>query len=159
MNLLQVADQLYSVKADFLNQHGLSNGRFTVLLLLSTSGAAPDGVVETMPSDPPGLTPAELAEMAGVTRATMSGLVDTLVKDGLVRREADTDDGRVMHVKLTVKAQSFVDDVLPGYFRRVAAIMAPLDSDDRENLKSLLGKVRSGIAAASRVDEPQSQTV
>ncbi len=39
--------------------------------------------------------------MAGVTRATMTGLIDTLERDGLVMREPDPVDRRMMFVQLT----------------------------------------------------------
>jgi len=157
MLMLQVADQLHSVKTDFLGRHGLSNGRFTVLMLLSTVG------LQTCEDDAgnqrKGLTPAELAEMAGVTRATMSGLIDTLEKDGLVRREADPSDRRMMRVLLTARSDRFLDQVLPGYFRRVAAIMDPLASSDRQTLKTLLLKVQVGMAAAGQVDRARAAVV
>ena len=145
MNLLRSADELFAIKSAFLNQHNISNGRFTVLLLLSAAGAG-----ETVSA--PCRSPAELAEMAGVTRATMTGLIDTLEKDGYVRREPDPHDRRAMLVQLTPKGDAFTEELMPGYFRRVATIMAPLECDERDELLRLLLKVREGIAAAGAVD-------
>jgi DNA-binding MarR family transcriptional regulator len=86
-------------------------------------------------------TPAELAEMCGVTRATMTGLVDTLERDGLVKREADTHDRRMMTVHLTTKGHAQMSAILPGHFKRIAAIMQPLSSAERRTLTQLLGKI------------------
>lgn len=147
MHLLRSADELFEFKADYLNRNNISNGRFTVLMLLSTQndeGTATQGLVPR--------NPAELAEMAGVTRATMTGLVDTLEKDGFVRREADPHDRRAMLVHLTPKAETFMQNLLPGYFRQVSAIMAPLDSREQDELLRLLTKVRVGIATATSVN-------
>ncbi len=60
MQMLRTADELYEVKADFLRQHNISNGRFTVLMLLSAAGSM-DGHAEENPPK----SPADLAEMAG----------------------------------------------------------------------------------------------
>ena len=59
---------------------GLSEGRFIVLFLLD--------------SVPRGVAPNKLAEQAGVTPATMTGLIDGLERDNLVNRQADPDDRR-----------------------------------------------------------------
>lgn len=154
MHLLRTADELYEVKADFMRQHNISNGRFTVLMLLSAAGSM-EGEAEANPPR----SPADLAEMAGVTRATMTGLIDTLEKDGLVRREADPADRRAMLVHLTESGLAFSRDILPGYFRRVTAIMAPLGGAEKKNLLKLLTQVRHGIEDASHVESGSAQTV
>lgn len=149
MHLLRVADELFSIKTAFLNRHSISNGRFTVLMLLVT------GREESTPeSGASPLSPADLADMAGVTRATMTGLVDTLERDGFVRREPDPRDRRAMLVHLTPKGEAFISDVLPGYFRQVRAIMDPLSAQERLEMIRLLARVREGIAAASVQEEP-----
>lgn len=146
MHLLRTADELYEVKADFVRSHNISNGRFTVLILLSAGSM--DGGTE----GPAPRSPADLADMAGVTRATMTGLIDTLEKDGLVRREADPGDRRAMLVHLTDAGLAFAQEILPGYFRRVTAIMARLSGDQKQSLLKLLTKVRLGIEDASQVE-------
>ncbi len=47
------------------------------------------------------LTQREVAERCYVTPATVTGVVDTLERDGLVVRERDTADRRVVRVRLT----------------------------------------------------------
>ncbi len=154
MHLLRTADELFEVKADFMRRHNISNGRFTVLMLLSASGSM-EGDAD---SNPP-RSPADLAEMAGVTRATMTGLIDTLERDGLVRRESDPADRRAMLVHLTDEGLAFSRDMLPGYFRRVTAVMAPLGGVEKKRLLQLLTKVRHGIEDASHVEAESSETV
>jgi DNA-binding MarR family transcriptional regulator len=151
MHLLRTADELFEVKADFMRRHNISNGRFTVLMLLSSGDPADDPGAEVSPR-----SPADLAEMAGVTRATMTGLIDTLEKDGLVRRETDQSDRRAMLVHLTDAGLKFLQDMLPGYFQRVTAIMAPLGVTEKKKLLQLLTKVRVGIEDASQVEADES---
>jgi DNA-binding MarR family transcriptional regulator len=92
-------------------------------------------------------TPAELAEAAGVTRATMTGLVDTLERDGYVTREPDPEDRRMLSVRLTPKGDKFLQQFLPGHFKVTAAIMSTLTESERKTLVSLLVKVQQQIAA------------
>jgi DNA-binding MarR family transcriptional regulator len=110
----------------------LSQGRFTVLMLL----------LDKSKNEPlAARTPAELADLANVTRATMTGLIDTLERDGLVTREPDPVDRRMMAVKLTAKGHSLLHRVLPGHFQCMAALMAPLSETERKTLVRLLLKI------------------
>jgi DNA-binding MarR family transcriptional regulator len=156
LHLLRTADELDEVKTELMRRHNISSGRFTVLMLLSTSGDD-SSCAETGKLVP--LSPAELADMAGVTRATMTGLVDTLEKDGLVRRETDPRDRRAMQVHLTPEGKSFMDDFLPRYFKVVTTIMAPLSGPEKKKLVQLLTKIRGSLAEASQVETTNPSTV
>ena len=143
LNLLRAGDEAYRQSEAFFNEHDISPGRFTVLMLLS----------DKLGGDPLPQTPAELAEKAGVARATITGLVDTLERDGLVTREHDSDDRRMMHVHLTQKGHATLKEILPGHFKRMAALMAPLSEHERKTLVRLLDKVvgqASSMATGTR---------
>jgi DNA-binding MarR family transcriptional regulator len=113
-------------------------GRFIVLIRLLTTEEAEGGR---------GLTPAELAESSSVSRATMTGLLDTLEKDDLISREDHPEDRRMYTVHLTPKARKLLDGMLPDHYRRIAGLMAPLSQAERATLRELLNKVASGIPA------------
>ena len=87
-------------------------------------------------------TPAELADAAGVTRATMTGLIDTLERDGFVKRKPDPNDRRMMSVLLTAKGERFLRDFLPGHFKSISKLMSPLTEAERKTLVRLLTKVQ-----------------
>jgi DNA-binding MarR family transcriptional regulator len=139
LHLLRAADEVYHAREAYLSSHGLSQGRFTVLMLLLDK-------TENCPSPH---TPAELADLAGVTRATMTGLIDTLERDGLVKRVPDPVDRRMMSVHLTARGQEVLRRVLPGHFRRTAAMLAPLSESERKTLVRLSNKI-AGEAARLR---------
>ena len=143
LHLLRAGDEVFSVTERNLAEHTISQGRFSVLMLLWNSTqrrtSAGEAVEPCRPAGP--RTPAELADAAGVTRATMTGLIDTLERDGLVRREPDPDDRRMMSVRLTPKAEDFVAALLPAHFRIMARLMAPLSETERKTLVSLLTKI------------------
>jgi DNA-binding MarR family transcriptional regulator len=81
-----------------------------------------------------------------VTRATMTGLLDTLEKDRLTERQTDPNDRRTIHVTLTPKGQALIEGLIPDYFRCVSGIMEPLDEVERTMLVALLHKIQQGLA-------------
>ena len=131
LHLLRAGDEAFRFGEVFFAKHQLSRGRFTVLILL----------LDKTKNEPLSRTPAELADLAAVTRATMTGLVDTLERDGLVKREPDKLDRRMMLVTLTTKGIDLLRRLLPEHFRRTAALMGPLTEDERKTLVILLNKV------------------
>jgi DNA-binding MarR family transcriptional regulator len=137
MNLLRTGDEVFRLMHAHYHGHSISQGRFVVLLLLFDQLAGCSAAH----------TPAELADKAGVTRATMTGLIDTLERDGLVHREPDLDDRRMLSVTLTEKGDAFIKALLPVHFRRITELMSPLNEDERKTLTQLLNKVIERAAA------------
>jgi DNA-binding MarR family transcriptional regulator len=118
------------------SRHNISEGRFGVMVLLNRDLDKPKN-------------PAELADCAQVTRATMTGLIDTLERDGFVKREHAPDDRRMMLVQLTTKGCDFLESILPIYFRRVNSVMSRLTVPERKQLVALMSKIQQGLRATS----------
>jgi DNA-binding MarR family transcriptional regulator len=99
-----------------------------------------------------------LADEAGVTRATMTGIVDTLERDGLVSREPDPHDRRTVRLQLTQEGQAFVEGMLPGWFKCVSSVIGPLDESERKTLVDLLHKIQTGLTSAPnlKTESPNS---
>lgn len=131
--LLSLAASIDRDCAALLAPHGLSEGRFVLLFLLQ---AAPDG-----------LAPNLLAEQAGVTRATVTGLLDGLEREGLAERHADAQDRRALQVRLTDKGQAVAEQVFAQHGRWIAGLFAELSGAERQQLAGLLDKVARGLAA------------
>lgn len=132
LHLLRTGDAVFEAEGEFLAQHSISQGRFTVLMLLNRHLGQP-------------ATPAGLADEAGVTRATMTGLIDTLEKDGIVSREADAHDRRTVLVRLTEAGNALIERMLPDYFECVTKIMQPLNGTQRKQLVGLLQQLQRGL--------------
>lgn len=115
-------------------RYGLSMGKFTLLMQL-------------FQADERGLTPSECAERAGVTRATITGLLDGLERDGLVRRLPYPDDRRMLSVQLTEKGRQLLSKMLPDHFCRTTGLMANLTDAEKKTLIELLAKVQAGTPA------------
>ncbi len=78
--VLALASAIDRACAARLAPYRLSEGKFVLLFLLRDL--------------PEGLAPHELAERAGVTRATITGLLDGLERDGFLARHDDKEDRR-----------------------------------------------------------------
>ncbi len=144
LNLLRAGDEAYRRSESFFNEHGMSPGRFTLMMLL----------FDKLEGKPLPQTPADLAESAGVTRATITGLVDTLERDGYVTRENDSDDRRMTLIHLTQKGHATLEEILPGHFKQMATLMAPLSEHERKTLVRLLNKIVAVPPSAARIEVP-----
>lgn len=132
MALLRVSGDIISLLDGHFAQHQLSQGRFFVLMFLEQSGKK-------------GLSATQLAEKAVVTRATMTGLIDSLERDSLVRRYPHPTDRRTNIIRITDKGKKVIRQMVPGHFAKVADAMKPLTEDERKVLLGLLRKVRYGV--------------
>lgn len=132
--LLRVATDLSLALDACLSKHDLLQGRWWVLILL-------------MREDSNISTPSILAEKLGVTRASMTGLLDGLEQHGLVTRVFAKEDRRSVKIQLTSAGQAKLDVVMPDYYRRLRQCMQALDEEKRVQLHQLLGIIHHGIPA------------
>jgi DNA-binding MarR family transcriptional regulator len=135
LTALRTGETISAVEAAFLAEHDITPGRFAVMLLLGVD----QGITRK---------PSELAEMIGVTRATMTGLLDTLERDKFVGRAIDPNDRRSMRVESTPACRELLKKILPGYFRLVAAVPATLSEEEREEFIRLSRKLQDGLRLA-----------
>jgi DNA-binding MarR family transcriptional regulator len=92
------------------------------------------------------LSPTTIAERLIVTTASVTSLIDTLERRGLVERHPDPDDRRKLLVALTDDGRALVDQFLPEVVALQTAAMSELSEPQRQQLLRLLSMVRSGIA-------------
>lgn len=131
---LNTTADVYEALDTHFARYGLSMGKFTVLMQLLQTGEQ-------------GLTPSECAERAGVTRGTITGLLDGLERNGWVKRQPHPVDRRMLTVQLTPKGQQLLDEMLPDHFCRTTSLMANLTADEKKTLIDLLAKLRAGTPA------------
>lgn len=121
--------------AALLAPHGLSEGRFVLLFLLDS---APDG-----------LAPHALAERAGVTRATITGLLDGLEREGLIARHAEASDRRALRIRLTPAGKQVAKAVFEQHGHWIAGLYGGLSSTERKQLATLLNKVAQRLGGST----------
>jgi len=90
-----------------------------------------------------------LAEEAGVTKGTLTGVLKTLEKRGLARRRAHGGDGRLVLVSLEPKGLAVIERLFPAFNEGEARVSSGLTEDEKNQLASLLRKIiRSAEAGA-----------
>lgn len=109
-----------------LGRHGLSEGKFVLLFLLR--------------GEADGLSPHELAERAGVTRGTITGLLDGLERDGFLARHADQLDRRKLLVRLSAKGETAAATLVDEHAQWIAGLFADFTAEEMQVLSSLLEK-------------------
>ncbi|CCP13434.1 Uncharacterized HTH-type transcriptional regulator yetL [Stenotrophomonas maltophilia SKK35] len=125
--LLSLSSAIDHDCATRLAPHGLSEGRFIVLFLLHGAGGT--------------LPPHALAERAGVARATISGLLDGLQREGLLQRRSDAEDGRRLQIVLTAKGTRLAETLFERHTQWIGGLFDGLDASEQQQLSQLLHKV------------------
>ena len=127
------ADVLEAFETHFA-RYGLSMGKFTVLMQL-------------LQAKEEGLTPSDCAQRAGVTRGTITGLLDGLERQGFVKRQAHPVDRRMLKIYLTQQGQQLLWKMLPDHFCRTTGLVANLTDAEKKTLIELLTKLQVGTPA------------
>lgn len=84
--------------------------------------------------EPYELTPGTLIDETLVSSGTMTNRIDRLVAAGLVARQADAHDRRVVRVRLTPTGKASVDATMSSLLEFERDHLAPLSTADREAL-------------------------
>lgn len=135
-NLIYTYDVIESRLARRLGAHGLSLSAFNVLMVLSRSG-------------PEGCALYELSRLLVVSRANITGLVDSLVEKRLVERLEHLKDRRVRIARITQKGEKLLEEVLPGYYQMVRKMLCGISREESRVLNNLLSRARKSVQQSS----------
>ena len=125
-------------------QFGLKPRMFLVLAALYRSGP------------PYSLSPASLMRYLMWSSGGLSQLLDRMTKAGLIRRQADPNDGRGVLVMLSPEGQRVIVGVLDLHCRTELRLVAGLSTAEQSSLVSLLRKLL--IAVEGPHLSPRSRT-
>lgn len=118
--------------ARLFTRYGLSEPQFNILVLLAKVN--PDGLLLT-----------EIGRRMLVTKANITGLVDRLERQGLVRRMSVPEDRRTRRTYITDKGIDLLDSIFPVYCSMLNRLMALLGDDEKERLVDALGRLRTFV--------------
>ena len=93
-----------------------------------------------------GLKMSELSRRLMVTGGNVTGLADQLEADGLLAREPVPDDRRATRVRLTASGRRRFAEMARAHEDWIATLMQSLTREEVAQLRSLLGKLKSGIS-------------
>ena len=124
---LEMQKQYEAVLADY----ELSESRFLIMMFLTHATEW-------------SLTPSELADKLGATRATASKLIKALEQKDWVRKLTSLTDKRSSQIQLTETGKAALDRFLPHNFDVIAQMMRHLTPDDFKTFTALLNKLKLG---------------
>jgi MarR family 2-MHQ and catechol resistance regulon transcriptional repressor len=84
----------------------------------------------------------EIGERLLVARAQMTHLIDNLVKEKMVERQADSTDRRVTNIVLTARGSAFLEEHGGNIRKAVAEILDSLSDKELADLSASLERMR-----------------
>ena len=117
-------------------RHGITVADFGILAALRRGGA------------PYRRTAGDLADTNLLTTGGITQRVDKLVQAGLVRRERDADDRRVVFIGLTEEGLAATDKVVHEHFPNENRMLAGLTAAERTQLARLLARLEQSLDQA-----------
>ncbi|HEY2010472.1 MAG TPA: MarR family winged helix-turn-helix transcriptional regulator [Rhizomicrobium sp.] len=94
-----------------------------------------------------GVAQKDIAAAMGVTRATVSGLISALERDGLVTSAVADNDRRSQLASLTRKGETVVEKAMDTNKALMRKVFTALSADELATLTTLLARVRNGFTA------------
>lgn len=123
-----------------IHRKEMTQEQYWLLRLLSRRGALSIG---------------ELAEYLGVTGSSVTTACKRLEKAGLVSRERQSDDERMVHVVLTEHGRERIEDWNAQRRGLLSNLLAPLNQDEQATLTTLLELILEHAEEQARPAKPK----
>lgn len=120
-----------------LSKHNLSLSAFNTLMILHRSEN------KSLPLH-------ELGELLLVSKANITGIIDSLEKRGLVSRVGVEGDRRIRLACITAAGEQLLESFLPHHFEEVKQSCSVLNEKEKATLSKLLTKLRRGLQARNK---------
>lgn len=108
-------------------------------------------VLTALALSPNGLTMGELASSLMVTKGNITGVVNRLKQDGLVRKIKSRSDRRIQSVTLSAEGRALWDAMHADYDETVSAIFSGQSSEELDALTEMLENTRIAVQKKARV--------
>jgi MarR family transcriptional repressor of emrRAB len=130
--LRMTAQQMDNAITEWMAGTAGTPARFQILILLWASEAS-------------GVPHREIVKALEVTRATISGLMASLERDGLVKSSVDRDDRRNQIAALTSRGRIIAEKAIDSNAASLRGALASLSVNELKALTSLLQRLRQGF--------------
>jgi MarR family 2-MHQ and catechol resistance regulon transcriptional repressor len=137
LDLLYTYDVFHQISGRYMADYGLSKSSLNILMLLRHG---PEG----------GMQLHDLGELLLVSRANITGLIDSLQEKGWVERVVDSADRRVRYARITPKAEDLLDKFMPVHYDHIKVLMQDLTAEEKQTLSALLQKARRSMTRHSK---------
>jgi DNA-binding MarR family transcriptional regulator len=127
------AQQMDNAVSGWMADSAATPARFLILMLLWAAAGR-------------GVPHKEIVAALGVTRATISGLMAALERDGLLTSAVATDDRRNLLASLTRKGEAIVEKAIEANRAQLRIAFTALSTHELTTLRTLLQRVRHGFS-------------
>jgi DNA-binding MarR family transcriptional regulator len=135
LNILRTNDQFQNRFGRLFREYGLTSSQYNVLRILRGEG-------RPMPC-------LEVADRMIQVVPAITGLIDRLEKQELVRRERGTEDRRVVYIEATRKALDLLDEMDEPVQQLHRQLIGHLTRAELRELSRLLEKARAALPESS----------
>jgi len=133
LNIFVTADLLGKEADRVVQAFGLTRAQFDILKILDHQN--PDGSANQ----------STLGRMLVVNRSNVTGLVDRMERDGLVKRTGDPADRRVKRIRMTPEGKKVFRKADAAYVRRTQQVVATLSPAEFEALCRMMEGIRASL--------------
>jgi DNA-binding MarR family transcriptional regulator len=137
LNVFVTANLLVKEADRVLQPFGITESQFDILMLLEHQ--APDGSADQ----------STLGRMLVVNRSNVTGLIDRMERDGLVKRTGDPADRRVKRVRMTSEGLRVLYKAEQAYVARTQEVVSALSTAEQGSLCRMLDTVRASLRKKS----------
>ena len=134
LDLALTYETLHQILARYMSDFGLSKSTYNILMLLRNG-----------PKE--GMQLHDLGEKLIVSRANITGLIDSLEERGWVTRVVDETDRRVRYAQITAVGEKLLNDFAPVHFRNIRVLTQGLNAEEKRILANLLARMRHSLTA------------
>lgn len=134
------------VSDGYFQSMGTSKGRFLILIRLLLSDT------------PEGESISALRPFYPISYAAMSGVLDTLEKDGMIERCANPADRRRVNIRLTRTGRDFIVNFMPNHLENIKRIASGFIEDEVAVLSTSLKKLITGFEQVSTARREKVKT-
>ena len=130
------AQQIDNAVTEWMADSAATPARFQILMLLWAARGR-------------GVPHKEIVAALGVTRATVSGLMAALKRDGVVTSAVASEDRRNLLASLTPKGEAIVEKAVELNRARLRTAFTTLSSDEVTTLTALLERLRQSFSVSA----------
>ena len=124
----RISRRLNKVTKESISSYGLTTSQFFMLIALYEEN---------------GILMSKLAKKVALDKATLTGIIDRLERDGLVERKNDPRDRRATRVYLTPKAEAMREELLNIYHENNSKFLSVLSPDEKIIFERVVEKLES----------------
>jgi len=124
--------------SDYLRPFNLTPAKFNAMMVIKHIGKAE------------GLSQIDIGRRLIVTASNMTRLVDNMEREGYIERLTQKGDRRVNLIRISKKGSELLDQIWPGYYKKIASIANQLNRNELIRISELLLKLSSNLDSVTK---------